>query len=187
MGVVANRRSMMLLFTGLVIHKPHFFGMFSFPYMVNIHNVLGFILLINAALALTVTSKMGIPLDKCIAALEKFSGVKGRFDLICTKPFSVIIDYAHTPDSLTAILQDARRMTGRRLLCLFGCTGERDREKRPVMGAIAAVMADYSIITSDDTYDEDPLAITHQVESGFIKNDKIAEIGKINLLLIISP
>jgi len=131
---------------------------------------------INAALALSVTSKMGIALEHCITALEKFSGVKGRFDLICTTPFTVIIDYAHTPDSLTAILQDARTMTKRRLLCLFGCTGERDREKRPIMGEIAAEMADYSVITNDDTYDEDPDSIAHQVETGFIKSGKIDKI-----------
>jgi UDP-N-acetylmuramoyl-L-alanyl-D-glutamate--2,6-diaminopimelate ligase len=137
--------------------------------------VLGSFNVVNAALAATAARWIGVDVERIAAGLEAFNGVKGRFDLVCIHPFHVIIDYAHTPESLLLILKDARKMAGRKLLCLFGCTGERDSEKRPIMGKIAAEQADYSIITNDDTYDEAPVVIAGQVETGFLQAGKIRE------------
>ncbi|MFQ9412566.1 MAG: glutamate ligase domain-containing protein [Evtepia gabavorous] len=82
-------------------------------------------------------------------------------------PYTVLIDYAHTPDALEKVLTAARDVTQCRLLCLFGCGGDRDRTKRPVMGEIAAALADLVILTSDNPRTEDPEAILNQVAAGF--------------------
>jgi len=81
---------------------------------------------------------------------------------------SVLVDYAHTPDSLEGVLQAAREITqpGARLVCVFGCGGDRDRGKRPLMGRVGAALADRAIITSDNPRTEDPMAIIGEIERG---------------------
>lgn len=102
--------------------------------------------------------------------LEKISLVPGRFQMVPeSKTFGVIVDYAHTPDGLENILKTARSLTSQRLLLVFGCGGDRDRTKRPIMGEIAARMADFTIITSDNPRSEDPLQIIMDIEAGFRK------------------
>lgn len=77
--------------------------------------------------------------------------MKGRLEVVpVPAPYTVVIDYAHTPDALEQVLADARRVTQGRLLCLFGCGGDRDKTKRPVMGEIAASLSDLVILTSDN-------------------------------------
>ena len=111
---------------------------------------------------------MGLPMGAAAEALGHVSGVRGRAELVpVPAPFTVVIDYAHTPDALEKILTALRDGAGRRLICLFGCGGDRDRSKRPVMGEIAAELADFVILTSDNPRSEDPEEILDQVEAGF--------------------
>ena len=95
------------------------------------------------------------------------AGVPGRFEAVDEgQPFAVIVDYAHTPDALDIVLQAARELGDGRLICVFGAGGDRDRGKRPVMGAVAVQRADHVIVTSDNPRSEDPLAIIQDVLQG---------------------
>jgi UDP-N-acetylmuramyl-tripeptide synthetase len=102
-------------------------------------------------------------------ALEGVAGIPGRFELVDEgQDFAVIVDYAHTPDSLEKVLRLAGDIgTGRRV-AVFGCGGDRDRTKRPIMGRIATTLADYTVITSDNPRSEDPLAIIREIEAGAV-------------------
>lgn len=111
---------------------------------------------------------LGFPLAEITASMATASGVKGRVEVVPTPaPYTVIIDYAHTPDALENILLTTRDFTEKRLICLFGCGGDRDRSKRAVMGEIAASLADVVILTSDNPRTESPEDIMADVESGF--------------------
>jgi hypothetical protein len=103
------------------------------------------------------------------AALTVFTGVPGRFELVREgQPFSVIVDYAHTPDGMENVLRTARAVTAGRIIAVFGCGGDRDRTKRPIMGRMAAELADIAILTSDNPRTEDPAAILDEVETGVL-------------------
>ena len=130
----------------------HMNGMFS------VYNVLASV---SAALA------MGIDIKIAIKALQNVHGVAGRFEIVNKKPL-VIVDYAHTPDGLENVLKSAREITppDGRLICLFGCGGDRDATKRPKMGAIAQKLADRIIITSDNPRSEDPQQIITDIIAG---------------------
>jgi UDP-N-acetylmuramoyl-L-alanyl-D-glutamate--2,6-diaminopimelate ligase len=108
-----------------------------------------------------------IPLNFCINSLENTKGVAGRFEIISQNPL-VIVDYAHTPDGLENVLTAAREITPKnsKLICLFGCGGDRDATKRPKMGAIAEKLSDKIIITSDNPRSEDPQQIITDVLTG---------------------
>jgi UDP-N-acetylmuramoyl-L-alanyl-D-glutamate--2,6-diaminopimelate ligase len=124
----------------------------------NVENVLG---VIAAGILLDVED------DAIAEGVRAIQGVPGRFEGIDEgQPFAVIVDYAHTPDSLDTVLQAARELAERRVLCVFGAGGDRDRSKRPVMGAVAAQRADVVIVTSDNPRSEDPLAIIQDVLQG---------------------
>ena len=104
--------------------------------------------------------------------LESVQGVPGRFELVdCGQNFAVIVDYAHTPDSLTNVLQTARSFTPNRIIAVFGA-GDRDRAKRPLMGQAAARYSDYVIITSDNPRSEDPRQICSDIEQGILAENK---------------
>ena len=124
----------------------------------NVENVLG---VIAAGILLDVD-------DQAIAdGVRTMSGVPGRFEAVDEgQPFAVIVDYAHTPDSLDIVLQAARGLGDGRLICVFGAGGDRDRGKRPVMGAVAVQRADHVVVTSDNPRSEDPLAIIQDVLQG---------------------
>jgi UDP-N-acetylmuramoyl-L-alanyl-D-glutamate--2,6-diaminopimelate ligase len=115
-------------------------------------------------------------------AIAEFPGVPGRMEFIQKEPFMVIVDYAHTPDSLRSVYQTLRKESGNsKLVCVFGAAGGgRDKWKRPEMGKIAAEYCDEIILTNEDPYDENPDKILDQISSGFsqIRNPK-SEIRKI--------
>ena len=123
----------------------------------------------NALCAIACAVALGIPLDDAVAALAEAERVPGRFEPVDEgQPFAVLVDYAHTPDSLENVLVSARQITpaGRRLICVFGCGGDRDRDKRPLMGAIADRLADLAVVTSDNPRSEDPEAIIDEIRAG---------------------
>ena len=101
------------------------------------------------------------------AVLESFTAVPGRFELVkAGQDFSVIVDYAHTPDGVENVLKTAREIAKRKIIAVFGCGGDRDRTKRPIMGRLAAELADVVIATSDNPRSEDPNFILSEVEAG---------------------
>jgi UDP-N-acetylmuramoyl-L-alanyl-D-glutamate--2,6-diaminopimelate ligase len=122
----------------------------------------------NALAALSVGLISGIEPELCCRALAAMQGVPGRFERVDSgQPFAVIVDYAHSPDSLENVLRTARELTSGKLIVVFGCGGDRDRTKRPVMGGIAARLADHVIVTSDNPRSEDPEAIVAEIVAGF--------------------
>ena len=121
----------------------------------------------NALGVLTCGLALGLPLVDCADALAKAPGVKGRIEVVpVPADFAVIIDYAHTPDALENILTTVRDFTAGRVICLFGCGGDRDRTKRPQMGAIAGSLADVAVVTSDNPRTEEPEAIIRDILPG---------------------
>ena len=110
-----------------------------------------------------------IPAEDIVAALSEFTGVPGRFELVrAGQDFSVIVDYAHTPDGMENVLRTARAVTAGRIIAVFGCGGDRDRTKRPIMGRMAAELADIVVLTSDNPRTENPAAILDEVETGVL-------------------
>lgn len=121
----------------------------------------------NALSAISTCYFLGFPLDIIISALSCLEGVPGRYESIENNAgVSAIIDYAHTPEGLKSIVQSLRHITSGRIITLFGCGGDRDRSKRPMMGEIAGHFSDYCIITSDNPRSENPEAIIKEIEEG---------------------
>jgi UDP-N-acetylmuramoyl-L-alanyl-D-glutamate--2,6-diaminopimelate ligase len=121
----------------------------------------------NALGALAVVHGLGRPLEALVAALEHGVRVPGRFEPVDRgQDFAVLVDYAHTPDSLENVLAAARELTEGRVICVFGAGGDRDRGKRPLMGEIAARLADVVFVTSDNPRSEDPEAIIAEILTG---------------------
>jgi UDP-N-acetylmuramoyl-L-alanyl-D-glutamate--2,6-diaminopimelate ligase len=121
----------------------------------------------NALGALAAADALGIGLEAAAAGLEALAGVPGRFERVdAGQSFTVLVDYAHTPDSLDNLLRAARAVTHGRVIVVFGCGGDRDRAKRPLMGEIAGRLADLAVVTSDNPRSEDPAAIVAQVAEG---------------------
>ncbi len=121
----------------------------------------------NVLAALACARALGVPVEVCASAIESAGQVPGRFQTVDEgQPFAVLVDYAHTPDSLENVLAAARLLTEGRLRVVFGCGGDRDRGKRPQMGEIAHRLADDVIVTSDNPRSEDPDAIIAEVLAG---------------------
>lgn len=121
----------------------------------------------NSLCALSCATELGISVAEAALALSQLDGVKGRAEAVpCDRDFTVIIDYAHTPDGLKNILLTFKECQKNRLTVLFGCGGDRDKTKRPVMGSIAASYADNVIVTSDNPRSEDPAAIIDDILAG---------------------
>lgn len=126
----------------------------------------------NAAAAIGACLKIGLPPGSIIPAVESYDGVKGRCEIIPTgRDFTVICDYAHTPDAVENILKSVKQYTESRLICLFGCGGNRDAAKRPKMAAAAAEYADMLIVTSDNPRDEEPDAIIRDILAGLVDSE----------------
>jgi UDP-N-acetylmuramoyl-L-alanyl-D-glutamate--2,6-diaminopimelate ligase len=121
----------------------------------------------NVLAAVAVSRLIGLKNDAIAAGVEALSGVPGRFESVdAGQPFAVVVDYSHKPDALENILRTAREIAPNRVICVFGCGGDRDRGKRPIMGRIAADRADVAIVTSDNPRSEDPDAIIAEVVAG---------------------
>ncbi len=131
----------------------------------------------NVAAAVSVCESQMISWETIVGVLTNFRGVPGRMEVVARDPFTVVVDYAHTPDSLRAVYRALRAESPRRLLCVLGAAGGgRDTWKRAAMGAIAAEHCDAVILTNEDPYDEDPLAIIRAIESGFVAKSR--ELGR---------
>ena len=122
----------------------------------------------NTLTVLGIVKALGIDLAQAVAALAQVEGVKGRIEVVPTpgKPYTVLIDYAHTPDGLDNVLRSVRDFCKGRLIAVFGCGGDRDPIKRPIMGRIGVELADLAIITSDNPRTEDPEAIIRDIVAG---------------------
>lgn len=135
----------------------------SLPGKFNVYNALG---------ALGLSLALNVELDTACRGVEKLTGVPGRFEVVPGgKDFTVVVDYAHTPDGLANVLRTARSLAKNRVFVVFGCGGDRDRGKRREMGRIAALLSDFSIVTSDNPRSEDPAAIAGEIAEGFQKTD----------------
>jgi len=131
-------------------------------------NLLGKFNLYNAITASKIAMSQGISLETCKRALEKVKGIPGRMEIVIKKQFTVIIDYAHTPQSLKKVYEILRnskfQIPNSKMICVLGaCGGGRDKWKRPVLGKIAAQYCQEIIVTNEDPYDEDPMEIIEQV------------------------
>jgi UDP-N-acetylmuramoyl-L-alanyl-D-glutamate--2,6-diaminopimelate ligase len=120
----------------------------------------------NALAAAACALGMGRPIGEVAQRLAAAPQVPGRMERIAGRPCVVLRDYAHTPDALERALATLRPLTAGKLIVVFGCGGDRDRGKRPIMGRIAAELADLAVVTSDNPRTEDPDAIIHDIEEG---------------------
>ena len=135
----------------------------SIPGMFSVYNAL-------ASIAAAVI--LGFEIDKITPSLQSYGGVKGRAEVIPTgHDFSVLIDYAHTPDALRNVISAVRGYAKGRVITVFGCGGDRDKAKRPLMGQIAAELSDHTIITTDNPRTEEPAAIIDEIVSGISDPD----------------
>ena len=141
----------------------------------NVENVLG---------AIAAGRLLGIEDEAIVRGVEHVAGVPGRFETVDEgQPFAVLVDYAHTPEALENVLAEARRLAGNRILCVFGCGGDRDRAKRPLMGTVVSRLADRAIVTSDNPRSEEPLAIIEEILGGMsgdyeVEPDRAAAIER---------
>lgn len=128
------------------------------PGMFSVYNALG---------TMSVGLALGLSLADCSDAMSSAKGVKGRLEIVPTgRDFSVVIDYSHKPDALEKVLKTLKPVTRGRLIALFGCGGDRDKLKRPIMGSIAADNADLVVVTSDNPRTEDPDEIIREIVAG---------------------
>jgi len=132
--------------------------------------LIGLFSVYNALAAIAFSLTEGIAVDTIQSALGRVDGVPGRFEQVqCGQDFTVVVDYAHTPDGLENILKTARDIRENRLITVFGCGGDRDRGKRPLMGEIAARYSDFTIVTSDNPRSEEPRDIINDIVPGVEK------------------
>lgn len=125
----------------------------------------------NALAAISAALIEGVALEEIKASLEAVAGVDGRVEAVdAGQPFAIIVDYAHTPDGLENVLRTVVEFAEKRVLCVFGCGGDRDRTKRPIMGRIAVKYSDMAFVTSDNPRTEDPDAILRDIEAGLIED-----------------
>ena len=133
----------------------------------------------NALTVLGMALQLGISLEAAAQALSTAKGVKGRVEVVPTpgKPYTVLIDYAHSPDGLENVLSSVRDFCKGRMIAVFGCGGDRDRTKRPIMGRIGVELADIAVITSDNPRTEEPAAIIADIVAGIgeAKNAVVVE------------
>ncbi len=129
----------------------------------------------NALAAIGACRALGLDMERALEAIARVGGVPGRVERVTppNHPFAVMVDYAHTPDGLENILKTVRDFTPGRVIVVFGCGGDRDKTKRPIMGQIASDLADLVYVTSDNPRGEEPLAIIRDIEPGLSGDYKI--------------
>ena len=134
----------------------------------------------NALVAAALCADVGIDDATIAAGFEAVDQIPGRFQLIdAGQPFRVVVDYAHTPDGLAGVLGAAREVAGGgRIIVVFGCGGDRDRSKRPLMGEIASRLADVVVVTSDNPRTEDPAAIVDSIVAGATRPVELVELDR---------
>ncbi|MCL4397602.1 UDP-N-acetylmuramoyl-L-alanyl-D-glutamate--2,6-diaminopimelate ligase [Patescibacteria group bacterium] len=125
----------------------------------------------NCLAAISVAKALGIEDKDIREAVANFEPLPGRLEVVAKKPFTVIVDFAHTPQAFEKVLPVAKKM-GKRLIHVFGCTGNRDKGKRPLMGTIAAKYDDIIFLTHEDTYNEKPEKIIDEIEKGIANSSK---------------
>lgn len=126
----------------------------------------------NSLAAIGACLAIGVPMDIIISGLRKNKGIRGRFQSFTSdKGYTVIVDYAHAPDGLLNVLQSMKEFAKARIITVFGCGGDRDTSKRPIMGEIAGNNSDFCVITSDNPRTEDPVSIIDEVEVGMKKTN----------------
>jgi murE/murF fusion protein len=141
-------------------------------------NLVGEYNIYNAGAAIAVCNTLGMGIVAIIRAMAKVHGVMGRCEVIpCNRGFSIICDYAHTPDALVQVCSSLKKTARKRLIVLFGCGGNRDKEKRPLMGAAVQKIADVAIVTSDNPRDEDPEDIIDQITVGMDSSKPVIRIS----------
>lgn len=143
----------------------------------TIHSVLkGEMNAYNIMAAVGVCHAMGIPNHRTSEGIEALKGVPGRMESVeNAHGLNIIVDYAHTPDALQTVLENVRQFTRDRLLVVFGCGGDRDKTKRPIMGSIAAGLADLVVVTSDNPRSEEPGAIIEDIMSGIKDTTRVLQ------------
>lgn len=136
----------------------------------------------NASAAAAATYLLHVPLNSIEAGIENLKGIPGRQEIVpVNQPYEVVIDYAHTPDALQQLLETLKHSTKNRVILVFGACGDRDKSKRPIMGEIAAKLADRIIVTDEESYNEDPKIIRSMVLEGITsgkgtaKTDEVAD------------
>ncbi len=150
---------------------------FTLQYQNEEHSVIlnttGLFNISNALCAIGCALKAGLNIDQCIRGIESFKSVPGRFEAVDTHNtgITVIVDYAHTPDGLENILSSINKFKKGRLICVFGCGGDRDAKKRPIMGKIAGELSDLAVLTSDNPRFEEPESIIDAIEEGIKKTE----------------
>ena len=128
----------------------------------------------NCLTAAAVGLLYGVKLTDIVRGLERLEKIPGRMERIeCGQPFSVFVDYAHTPDALASVLGSLRQVTAGRLICVFGAGGQRDREKRPLMAQAVEASADLAVITDDNPRREDPARIRRELANAFTRSDSL--------------
>ena len=133
----------------------------------NVYNILA---------AAGVSACLGVPWETIIEGLADFTAVRGRFEKVdAGQGFLAVIDYAHTEDALERLIYTARGLTDGKIITVFGCGGDRDKGKRPIMGSIATRLSDFVIITSDNPRSEDPDTIIEDMQSGATRKNYLAE------------
>ena len=136
---------------------------------------------INIAAAIAVAQSFNIPKEAIKKGIEEFGGVEGRMEIVIQKPFKAVVDYAHTPDSLEAVYKYLKKGNRGKIICVLGSAGGgRDKWKRPILGKVAAQYCNRVILTDEDPYNEDPMAIINEIEKGYLKNGgKASNLEKI--------
>lgn len=131
-------------------------------------NLIGKFNVYNALCASTICALFGIKTEMVIEGLSSIKGIAGRLELVYSGDYMIFIDYAHSPDGLVKAINAVRAVSGGEIVCVFGCGGNRDVEKREIMGRISGELADFTIITSDNPRYEEPMEILYQIEKGIM-------------------